>query len=122
MTTKRTATVEELREWVEQGKTQKEIGALLGRRQEVISSTLSVLGLKTAGSDKKGRRPTRSITAIGYFAGLRCGLTLNEIATRHGVTPGTVRNALNRAGLPTSARKLLAAEAAVPRDSYLKAA
>lgn len=105
--TRRTTTEAELREWVTQGKTHAEIARLLGRHMSHVASACSVLGIH----GKMGRR-SGAHDLSGYLTGMRAGMTLAEIATKHGEKAGSVFMALRRAGLPTTARKLLAAEAA----------
>lgn len=104
---KRTTTEADLRDLIAQGKTNLEIATMLGRHPNAVSNACSVLGIR------RQRGPVRiGGTNEEYLARLRCGKTVREVAQEFGVSHTAVALSLKRAGLPTSARQLLVAEAA----------
>jgi hypothetical protein len=107
---KRTTTEAELREWLAQGKTHGEIAKSLGFHRSTVASACAVLGIES----KVGRGAGKGrVSTEAYLADMRSGLTLTEIAKKHGkASAGVVYSLLRFHGLPTCARKLLLADAA----------
>jgi hypothetical protein len=106
---KKTITESELRRLVEEGKTHREIGDMLGRFYGNIAATCAVLGVKGPNGKYAKRGGVHDMDA--YLSDMRRGMTLQEIGAKHGRNAVAIRQALLRAGLPTCARNLLRQEA-----------
>jgi len=94
----KTTTEAQLREWVAQGLTQREIGLMLDTHQPTVSTALRVLGIKSINGLYKGHDVEK------YLDGLSKGRTLTEICKTANVKRSTVVKFLERRDLPTSSR------------------
>ncbi len=92
----KTTTEAQLREWVAQGLTQREIGLLLGTHQPTVSTALRVLGIKSTSHLYKEHDVEK------YLEGLSKGMTLTEICKEAGINKDTACKYLKSKGLPTS--------------------
>jgi hypothetical protein len=108
---KKTITESELRRLVEEGKTHREIGDMLGRVSSAVAAACAVLGINSGPKSKYGKRRPAAHDTDAYLSDLRRGLTMQELGAKHGMHAMSIRQALLRAGLPTCARKLLRQEA-----------
>jgi len=92
----KTTTEAQLREWVAQGLTQREIGLMLGTHQPTVSAALRVLGIKSTSHLYKEHDVEK------YLDGLSKGRTLTEICKEVGISTNTAIKYLRSKGLPTS--------------------
>src|SRR5689334_22894571 len=106
---KKTLTEAELRRLIAEGKSQTEIAALIGSKQTYVSATCRVLGITPANPKFI---PKDYLNPTVYLSDMRLGMTVAEIAKKHGKTSNAIVQALKRAGLPTCAIKLLKYDAA----------
>jgi hypothetical protein len=104
---KRTISEAELRTLVAQGKTHSQIANMIGRHPAAVAAACYILGVSSKVKTKK--TPEAALT---FLNDLKAGNSINGIAAKHGIGYAAVYHTLRRAGLPTSARKLLQAEAA----------
>lgn len=102
-----------IRECVAKGMKFPEIARELNVNLYSLRSACSLLGIRSPRKPKKPKEPSRSYRLMSdteiaqYLDDLRAGMTLGEIAAKHG-RPGapSIHHALNRRGLPTCAREM----------------
>jgi DNA invertase Pin-like site-specific DNA recombinase len=96
---KRTTTEAELRQWVAEGKSAREIGEILGCGKSAIGATKSILGIK--GGAKRGNAPIDIDFSRVREIFLKGG-DIKSAAAALKISVVTLRMKMKEAGLPTS--------------------
>lgn len=104
---KRTTTEAELRQWVADRKTAKEIAGILGRSMSSIATTKMILGI----GNKRLGRPAPAFDEKILFDGFARGEKFNSIAPKLGFTTTGLRKRLKSGGFPINAAEYWKREA-----------